>query len=81
VNSFHNGSNSIVVTQRSQLLLFVVGETCLAAPYMRASISRLSGDTSQYYDALVGNGSVKTFQHTTMGAVISVQLVELVRCS
>jgi hypothetical protein len=48
--------NSVVVTQRSQLLLFVVGETCLATPlsreqsYMRAPISRLSGGTSQYYD-------------------------------
>jgi hypothetical protein len=48
-NTFHNISNSLVVTQRSQLLLFAVGETCLAAQYMRAPISRLSGDTSQYY--------------------------------
>jgi hypothetical protein len=47
-NTFYNSFNSLVVTQRSQLLLFVVGETCLDAPYMRAPISRLSGDTSQY---------------------------------
>jgi hypothetical protein len=53
-NTFHNGYNSVVVTQRSQLLLFVVGEKCLATPlsreqsYMRAPISRLSGGTSQY---------------------------------
>jgi hypothetical protein len=56
-NSLYKRYNSVVVTQRSLLLLFVVGETCLAAPlsreqsYIRAPVSRLSGGTSQYYYA------------------------------